>query len=76
MSGTELIILIKTQIEFRKKIAQKAKAVIKNEKLQKNIKNEIINYYKNNNFKFIDSCTSPILGTAGNKEFLAYFIKK
>lgn len=72
----ELVVLIKPQFECGKEIAQKTKGIIKDEKLQEEIKNSIINYFENNSFKLINSCTSPILGTAGNKEFLAYFIKK
>lgn len=75
-TGKELIILIKPQFECGKEIAQKTKGVIKDPSLQENIKSKIINHFETLNFKLIGSCDSPILGTAGNKEFLAYFIKQ
>ena len=74
--GKELVVLIKPQFECGKEIAKKYQGVIKDEKLQENIRKNIINYFENNSFYLINYCTSPILGTAGNKEFLAYFIKK
>ncbi len=72
----ELVVLIKPQFECGKEIAKKYRGVIKDEKIQENIRKNIINYFENNSFNLINYCTSPILGTAGNKEFLAYFIKK
>ena len=75
-SGKELVILIKPQFECGKEIAQKTKGIIKDSLLQESIKNDIVNTFENNNFTLIGVCDSPILGTAGNKEFLAYFIKE
>lgn len=72
---TPLIVLIKPQFECGKQIAQKTKGVIKDSNLQQNIKKDVINYYCNNGFSLQGETESPILGTAGNKEFLAYFVK-
>ena len=72
----ELVVLIKPQFECGKQIAQKTHGVIKDEKLQQSIKNNIIDSFTHAGFTLISSCDSPILGTAGNKEFLAYFRKK
>ena len=72
---SELVVLIKPQFECGKQIAQKTHGVIKDEELQENIKNDIISTFLNSGFTLIGSCVSPILGTAGNKEFLAYFKK-
>ena len=74
--GSELVVLIKPQFECGKQIAQKTHGIIKDEKLQTSIKNDIIATFTNSGFALIGSCDSPILGTAGNKEFLAYFRKK
>lgn len=73
--NAELVILIKPQFECGKQIAQKTHGIIKDEKLQLSIKNDIINTFLSNGFSLVGSCESPILGTAGNKEFLAYFKK-
>lgn len=70
-----LVCLIKPQFECGKEIAQKTKGIIKDEKLQQNICKNIVNFAKNIGFCFIGLTDSPILGTAGNKEFLAYFKK-
>lgn len=76
LSGDSILItLIKPQFECGKEIARKFKGVIKDKSIQEKIKNDIIEYFKNIGFTFIDSATSPILGGDGNKEFLAYFKK-
>lgn len=73
--NSHLVVLIKPQFECGIKIAKKCKGVVKDAKLQENIMQDIISHFEYLNFKLIGSCTSPILGTAGNKEFLAYFVK-
>lgn len=73
--GKELVVLIKPQFEVGKTLAKKYKGIIKDSTLQEKVKQEVIDCFKLNNFKLIGTCPSPILGTAGNKEFLAYFIK-
>lgn len=75
-TNAELVVLIKPQFECGKQIAQKTHGVIKDEKLQQKVKTDIISTFEANNFKCLGSCESPILGTAGNREFLAYFVKK
>lgn len=74
-STKTLITLIKPQFECGKEIAQKTKGVIKNSALQESLKNEVISSISSYGFNLIGSTTSPILGTAGNKEFLACFVK-
>ena len=73
-SGTCLITLIKPQFECGKEIAKKTKGVIKDINLSNSLKNDVINYFLQNGFTLIGETTSPILGTAGNTEYLAYFI--
>lgn len=73
--NAELVVLIKPQFECGKQIAQKTHGIIKDEKLQLSIKNDIINTFSSIGFSLVGACESPILGTAGNKEFLAYFKK-
>lgn len=75
-SKKELVTLIKPQFECGKEIAQKTKGIIKDCTIQEKLKNEIIENIVSKKFKLVGSCDSPILGTAGNKEFLAYFIKE
>ena len=57
-------------------LAKKYKGVIKDKSLQEKIKIEIVEYIENCGFKNIGVCDSPILGTKGNKEFLAYFVRQ
>ncbi len=71
-----LVTLIKPQFECGLEIAKKTRGVIKDLSLQEKIKADIISAFTNNGFKLLDSCDSPILGTAGNREFLACFVKK
>ena len=75
-SGNILITLIKPQFECGKEIAKKCRGVIKDEKLQNNIRDNIVKEFEINGFKNIGVIDSPIFGTKGNKEFLAYFVKK
>ncbi len=74
--GKELVTLIKPQFECGKEIAQKTKGIIKDSAIQEKLKNEIIENIVSKKFKLVGWCDSPILGTAGNKEYLAYFIKE
>lgn len=71
-----LIVLIKPQFECGLALAKKYKGVIKDATLYDKIKKDIILDFESKNLKFIDCCESPIKGTSGNTEFLAYFIKK
>lgn len=73
-AGATLCTLIKPQFECGIKIAKKTKGVIKDALLQEKIKADIISTFINNGFKLLGSCDSPIKGTAGNREFLAYFV--
>ena len=75
-TNSNLIVLIKPQFECGKEIAKKTKGIIKDSSLQNALKNDVINYYTQNNFKLLGQTTSPILGTQGNTEFLAWFVKQ
>lgn len=74
-TNNQLVVLIKPQFECGKEIAFKYKGVIKDSKLQDSIKFDIVKEFEKSSFKNIGIINSPILGTKGNKEFLAYFIK-
>lgn len=74
-AGKILITLIKPQFECGIQIAKKTHGIIKDSALQEKIKADVISTFENNDFKLIGSCPSPILGTAGNKEFLAVLKK-
>jgi len=73
--NTPLITLIKPQFECGKEIAKKTKGVIKDIGLSNSLKNDVINFFKQNGFSLLGETISPILGTAGNIEYLAYFIQ-
>lgn len=70
----QLITLIKPQFEAEKHEVERGGIIKKpeiHERIIKNVTNEIIKY----GFKLVSVTDSPILGTEGNKEFLAYFIR-
>ena len=72
----ELIVLIKPQFESTKEEADINEGIILDKEVHKNVINDIINFYENNNL-FIQNLTfSPIKGRRGNIEFLAYFINE
>ena len=73
---TKLIVLIKPQFECGPEIAKKCKGIIKDEKLHNKIVKNITDFYEAYDFKLIGTTPSPILGGDGNKEFLAYFVKR
>ncbi len=70
-----LITLIKPQFEAEKGEVPKG-GVIKNQELLSRVVEHVIKGIKDNGFKFLELTESPILGTSGNKEFLACFIKQ
>lgn len=69
-----LVTLIKPQFEAEKGEVPKG-GVIKDEKLVARIVSEVIEKIEAKNFTLLGLTESPILGTTGNKEFLAYFKK-
>lgn len=69
-----LITLIKPQFEAEKGEVPKG-GVIKDEKLVDRIVANVIQQIEAKNLKLLGLTESPILGTSGNKEFLAYFKK-
>lgn len=71
-----LITLIKPQFEVGLEAARAASGVIKDPKLQQEAINNVIQAVKTVGFEYKSITESPILGGSGNKEFLAYFVKK
>jgi 23S rRNA (cytidine1920-2'-O)/16S rRNA (cytidine1409-2'-O)-methyltransferase len=69
----QVIALIKPQFEVGRKIAAKGKGVIRDTREHQKVKNEIIEFAKNEGFKFLGITNSPITGPKGNVEFLAFF---
>jgi len=69
---TDIIALIKPQFEVGKKIADKCKGVVRDEKIQKEVVEEIKNFALDLGFEIKGVTESPILGAKGNKEFLIY----
>lgn len=69
-----LITLIKPQFEAEKGEVPKG-GVIKDEKMVSRIVSGVIEKIQGKNFTLLGLTESPILGTTGNKEFLAYFKK-
>ena len=68
----QLIILIKPQFEAEKGAVSKG-GIIKEPALHEKIVNQVIFGVTGQGFTFQEVIESPILGTEGNKEFLAYF---
>lgn len=73
---TELILLIKPQFELTLSILKKAKHKLTETKYHNKAIENVLAYAKQNNWKNISYCISPIKGVKKqNTEFLAYFIK-
>jgi 23S rRNA (cytidine1920-2'-O)/16S rRNA (cytidine1409-2'-O)-methyltransferase len=69
---TEIVALIKPQFEVGKKIADKAKGIIKDEQIQLEMVEKIGKFAEEIGFKTEGITESPITGAKGNKEFLIY----
>ena len=68
----DIVALIKPQFEVGKKIADKYKGVIKDEKIQSGVVDDISKFAKELGFGAKGIPESPILGAKGNKEFLIW----
>ncbi|MGI6608173.1 MAG: TlyA family RNA methyltransferase [Erysipelotrichaceae bacterium] len=72
--GKETVILFKPQFEAGKDYLNRQGIVI-NDKIIEVRLNEVIDYAKKFNLKFVNKTISPVKGKDGNKEYLLYFIK-
>lgn len=70
----QIIALIKPQFEVGKKIADKYKGVIKDERIRQSVVEDIRAFSEEIGFGVKGITESPILGAKGNKEFLLYLI--
>ena len=73
--GGELITLIKPQFESTKDQIEKG-GLITNPAVHEEVIQKVTEGIKEYNFELQGVTESPILGATGNKEFLAYFIKR
>ena len=71
----KMIILIKPQFEAQRNEVGRG-GIIKDSAIHEKIVHNLIDEIKKFGFEFIDLTESPITGTMGNKEFLAYFVKE
>lgn len=69
---TQCALLIKPQFEVGKEIADKCKGVVKDEKIQADVVEDIARFAEDNGFKVKGLTESPITGAKGNKEFLIW----
>lgn len=67
-----VVALIKPQFEVGKEIADKTKGIIKDQKLQLEVVEQIGNFAEELGYKVQALTDSPITGAKGNKEFLIY----
>lgn len=69
-----LIVLIKPQFEVEK--GEVARGVIKDSVIHKRVVAGVVAGVCKQGFQLIGTIDSPLLGGSGNKEFLAYFVRK
>lgn len=70
----EAVVLVKPQFEVGKKVADKYKGVIKDEKIRKEALKDIKKFAVEIGYKIKGAVASPIKGAKGNKEFLLYLV--
>ena len=69
----EIICLIKPQFECGKEVSDKYKGVPLNKEVHKSVIENVIKSFKDNNYYINSLTSSPIKGSNGNIEYLAYF---
>lgn len=69
--GAIILALIKPQFEARREEVGKH-GIIKDPQVHKRVVNEIVNFSNSLGLKVMGTCTSPILGPAGNQEFFIF----
>ena len=70
--GGKLVALIKPQFEAERHQVGKG-GIVKDPKVHREVVERVVQGIKDTGFEFIGVTDSPITGTEGNKEFLAYF---
>jgi len=74
-AGGNLIALIKPQFEAGRMFVSKG-GVVRDSAVHERVKTEVVNFATNAlGLRLLGICDSPLLGPAGNKEFLAGFSK-
>lgn len=73
--GGYLLVLVKPQFEARREQVGRG-GIIKNEQIHKEVVEKVVAGIVENGFSFCGVTDSPITGSAGNKEFLAFFEKE
>lgn len=71
-NDAKVVALIKPQFEVGKKIADKHKGVIKDERIQEDVVSDIKKFAEGLGYKVLGITDSPIKGARGNREFLIY----
>jgi 23S rRNA (cytidine1920-2'-O)/16S rRNA (cytidine1409-2'-O)-methyltransferase len=71
----KLIVLIKPQFEAGREQVERG-GIVRDEKVHAAVIQKITHEIEKSGFEYKGVTESPILGTEGNKEFLAYFVKK
>lgn len=72
---SSIIALVKPQFEVGKEIADKTKGVIKDEKIQKRVLQEIKAFAKELGFTVISEVKAGVTGEKGNQEYLLYLTR-
>jgi 23S rRNA (cytidine1920-2'-O)/16S rRNA (cytidine1409-2'-O)-methyltransferase len=73
--GGKLVVLIKPQFEASKEEIG-AGGIVRDDNVRQAIVNVVVKGIEQYGFEFVGVVDSPITGTKGNKEFLAYFLRK
>lgn len=71
----QLVVLIKPQFEARKEDVERG-GLIRNVQIHRQVIENVTKGIESYGFELIGVTDSPIAGATGNKEFLAYFVKK
>jgi len=72
--GGKLVVLIKPQFEASKEEIG-AGGIVRDDNVRQAIVNVVVKGIEQHGFEFVGVIDSPITGTKGNKEFLAYFLR-
>lgn len=76
INAKEIICLIKPQFECGKTIADKYKGIVLDKEVHEKVIKNIVNSFKEINYNLKNITFSPVKGSNGNIEYLAYFTKE
>lgn len=72
MPKGQVIALVKPQFEAGRKLAARAKGVIRDPEVHRQVLDDVLRFARDEGYRVLDVIRSPVIGPKGNAEFLAW----